>query len=211
MKLRLILLFIAFVTFIFFVSAAADNATFFITIDPVGNQTLGDEFFINGTTNLPLNETIFVAIYPQQFCPGGGCGTTFESNRTVQPGKNGLNVWSCNVSTTSGWRRSRCRVGNCMGAPRADKYLLMAASRLNASQFQLFSIIDSDRAGSYSVSSNASVSIHVPATVIQKPSMESSKVQPTPPATQSSPLLFVIPISAIFLIIILGKMVTKKR
>jgi hypothetical protein len=213
MKLRLLSLFIAFVISIFFVSAAADNAPFFITIDPVGDQTLGGEFFINGTTNLPLNETILIEIYPLQVCPGGGCGTTFQSKRTVQPGKNGINVWSCNVSTTSGWGRLRCRVGNCTGAPGADEYVLMAASRreLNVSQFQSFSILNSDRTRSFNVPANASVSIPVPTSVIQNPISERSYIQPTTPAMQSSPLLFVVPISAIILIIILGKMVIKKR
>jgi hypothetical protein len=30
----------------------------FITIDPSGNHSIGDVFFINGTTNLPANDTI---------------------------------------------------------------------------------------------------------------------------------------------------------
>ena len=49
------------VTIFFVPLTSADNAneipntTPFIIIDPIGNHTVGDVFFINGTTNLPAN------------------------------------------------------------------------------------------------------------------------------------------------------------
>jgi hypothetical protein len=33
-------------------------STPFITIDPIGNHTIGDVFFVNGTTNLPATENL---------------------------------------------------------------------------------------------------------------------------------------------------------
>jgi hypothetical protein len=35
----------------------------FITIDPIGNHTVGDVFFINGTTNLPVNDSLGLWIF----------------------------------------------------------------------------------------------------------------------------------------------------
>jgi hypothetical protein len=36
---------------------------YYITIDPIGNHTIGDVFFINGTTNLPTSELLIMNIY----------------------------------------------------------------------------------------------------------------------------------------------------
>jgi hypothetical protein len=38
----------------------------FITIDPIGNQTIGDVFCINGTTNLPVTDNLLMTIASEQ-------------------------------------------------------------------------------------------------------------------------------------------------
>ncbi len=58
---------ILFVAIIFVPLANADevnvspNITPFITIDPIGNHTIGDVFFINGTTNMPVSENLTIS------------------------------------------------------------------------------------------------------------------------------------------------------
>jgi len=99
-----------------FLVRAADASTFnvtstsefgiaesYITIDPVGNHTLDEVFFISGTTDLPASGTsLLLQIYSTNFNPGGG-GSAYQSNVTIEPGENGINTWSCNV-TTSLWQ-----------------------------------------------------------------------------------------------------------
>ena len=41
---------------------AATSQSPFITIDPIGNHAIGDVFFINGTTNLPVTENLSIII-----------------------------------------------------------------------------------------------------------------------------------------------------
>ncbi|MGA7797539.1 MAG: PKD domain-containing protein [Methanoregula sp.] len=78
------------------------DTTPFITIDPVGNHTIDEVFFINGTTNLPANnEPLLLQIETTNFNPGGA-GSFFSSNVSIQLGENGVNSWSCNA-TTSLW------------------------------------------------------------------------------------------------------------
>ena len=78
------------------------DTTPFITIDPVGNHTIDEVFFINGTTNFPANnEPLLLQIETTNFNPGGA-GSFFSSNVSIQLGENGVNSWSCNA-TTSLW------------------------------------------------------------------------------------------------------------
>ena len=70
----------------------------YITIDPIGNHTLDEVFFISGTTNLPVSDTpLLLQIANHWFNPGGG-GSFYQSNVTIVPGENGVNTWSCNAT-----------------------------------------------------------------------------------------------------------------
>ncbi len=83
--------------------ASAENVTTpYITIDPIGNHTIDEIFFIHGTTNLPAHETLILQIYTTNFNPGGAGSGYRSDNISVQPGENGVNTWSCNA-TTSLW------------------------------------------------------------------------------------------------------------
>jgi hypothetical protein len=74
----------------------------FITIDPIGNQTIGDVFFINGTTILPASQILTVFIGPANINPGtkNFCGDcpTFTINSLITPNSSGINRWSVNVT-----------------------------------------------------------------------------------------------------------------
>lgn len=75
----------------------------YISIDPIGNHTIDEVFFISGTTNLPASGTpLNLKIYSAWFNPGGN-GGGYQSNVTIKPGENGINSWSCNA-TTSLWQ-----------------------------------------------------------------------------------------------------------
>jgi hypothetical protein len=83
---------------------AASSQAPFITIDPIGNHTVGDVFFINGTANLAdFNRPLFLDISTVNRNPGGW-GPEFRSTVSLQPGENGVNTWSCNATVgREGW------------------------------------------------------------------------------------------------------------
>jgi PKD repeat protein len=80
-------------------STTALPAQPFITINPIGNQTIDNVFFITGTTNLPAsNNSLLIQIETANFNPAGW-GSDYRSNVSIQPGEQGVNLWSCNVTT----------------------------------------------------------------------------------------------------------------
>ena len=88
---------------------ATNVTSLFITIDPIGNQTVDSAFFINGTTNLPASgEPLRLVI--GTFNPGG-TGSSFVSNVFIIPGESGINTWSCTVAP-SGWETTTGRREN---------------------------------------------------------------------------------------------------
>jgi len=80
----------------------------FITIDPIGNHTIGDVFFLNGTTNLPVSENLTLEIRdyawtwrlhmkdePNVPPPGYYAYLPYVS---IISGITGINQWSVNVT-----------------------------------------------------------------------------------------------------------------
>ncbi|MFA5348117.1 MAG: hypothetical protein WC294_08265, partial [Methanoregula sp.] len=47
------------------------NGTYWFSLDPIGDHIVGDQFFINGTTNLSAG----TVIYYNFLAPAGGCHT----------------------------------------------------------------------------------------------------------------------------------------
>jgi PKD repeat protein len=78
------------------------NSTPFITIDPIGNHTIDEVFFINGTTNLPANSVPLLLETETINSNPAGQGSSYVSDVFIQPGENGVNFWSCNA-TSSLW------------------------------------------------------------------------------------------------------------
>ncbi|MDD1701458.1 MAG: hypothetical protein LUQ31_00570 [Methanoregula sp.] len=72
---------------------------YYITIDPIGNHTVNDVFFINGTTNLPSGTNFSIDIFKYGSDPLISV-SYFSSTIPVQSGKNGTNFWSCNITPT---------------------------------------------------------------------------------------------------------------
>ena len=85
-------------------ASGADNVsvtpvtTPFITIDPIGNHTVGDVFFINGTTNLRISEDqkLQISISPRSSNPRGLNVNLFDP--TVISESNGYTHWSFNLT-----------------------------------------------------------------------------------------------------------------
>ncbi|MGA7797723.1 MAG: hypothetical protein WB986_03755 [Methanoregula sp.] len=82
----------------------------FITIDPIGNHTAGDVFFITGTTNLPVSEELFLSAYPTDL-PVMQAKTRstnpiwtwgINGDLHIISGINGTNTWSFNA-TNGNW------------------------------------------------------------------------------------------------------------
>ena len=93
---------------------AADNNTLsvsdhYIIIDPIGNHTIGDVFFINGTTNLPVTENLTINIANFDWIQKGGRMKTSSSELPlgegvlihavqISPFLPGINQWSVNIT-----------------------------------------------------------------------------------------------------------------
>jgi hypothetical protein len=93
-------------------ASGADNVsvtpvtTPFITIDPIGDHIIGDVFFINGTTNLPVTENLTIEFsftkYIQRphmhsdLVPANSSATI--SDIPILPVSSGPNRWSINVT-----------------------------------------------------------------------------------------------------------------
>jgi len=77
---------------------ASSDTHYFITIDPIGNHSVNDVFFVNGTTNLPAGDILLVQGYNSIFQPGPMVGSYIIAYISVEPGYAGMNIWSCNLS-----------------------------------------------------------------------------------------------------------------
>ena len=82
-------------------SGAINSSEPFITIDPIGNRTIGEVFFINGTTNLPISENLTIYVNPIT-PPHGGRGRKEKGivvdKIPIFTAINGVNHWSVNVT-----------------------------------------------------------------------------------------------------------------
>jgi len=80
----------------------------FISVDPISDKNIGDDFNITGTTNLPAGTEILVEVYPASFEPtatdpqtGAQSGTFTGASGivTVAQGTGNLNTWSMDLNT----------------------------------------------------------------------------------------------------------------
>jgi hypothetical protein len=110
MRARWIFIYLAIIVMVIAPVSAYDNGSiptltpvpspashYYIYLDSLGNQSVGDVFFINGTTNLPPGENLTVMMVHSD----NHLSSYFVSDVPIQPGKNGTNFWSCNISTTT--------------------------------------------------------------------------------------------------------------
>ena len=81
------------------------NGTYWISWDPIGDHIIGDQFYINGTTNLSVG----TEIYYNFLAPSGGCRTKICTGKSpgtdgdifITPGTTpGINTFSLLINTT---------------------------------------------------------------------------------------------------------------
>jgi hypothetical protein len=138
-------------------TSTVSPGTSYITIDPIGNHTIGEVFFIHGTTNLPASlESLEIQIGTANVNPGGW-GPSFHSNVSIQPGENGVNHWSCNATVGQGWNvypRSGSqesiseRVGDSVGIGADESTVYVTSTETFATQS--FFLIPPERSGTQS-------------------------------------------------------------
>lgn len=77
----------------------------FISVDPIGDKNVGDQFTISGTTNLPAGTRILVEVYPSvyedQTGTGSGDFTGATGTITITNSTNGANTWSFSLDTAT--------------------------------------------------------------------------------------------------------------
>jgi len=117
----------------------------FITIDPIGNHTVDEVFYITGTTNLAVaNDSLYLQIESVNANPGG-IGSFFWSNVSIHPGKNEINIWSIN-STASQWETYAMRSPPTSQGAMPGEYTVMIVSpnpNITAESTQQFFLVSS--------------------------------------------------------------------
>jgi len=83
--------------------AVVVNSTPYIAIYPIGNHSIGDEIFINGTTNLPASDSqsLQLIVYTP-FITASKDGGWYKKNLTILPGSNGINLFSVDITESIG-------------------------------------------------------------------------------------------------------------
>ncbi|MFZ1897600.1 hypothetical protein [Methanoregula sp.] len=80
----------------------------FISVNPISDKNIGDDFNITGTTNLPTGTEILVEVYPASFEPTAtdpqtgaqsGTFTGASGTVTVTQGTGNINTWSMDLNT----------------------------------------------------------------------------------------------------------------
>jgi len=193
----------------FFFPVLAENTTHVITIDPIGNHTAGEVFFIRGTTNLPVNDSLVLEISPDDFTPAGTRGFGFQATVPVRPGENGVNTWSATISTTGGWLNAgRHAQGTDYGAPLPGTYeVFIRSTDLNVSGFQFFDLFPAGTVVATPASTRIPAADTGTLPVVPSP----APLPATSPAAKSAPLAEILPLLAIATTAVLKTGALKKR
>ena len=76
----------------------------FISVDPIGDKNVGDQFTISGTTSLPAGTKILVEVYPSAYADQTGSGsddfTGATGTITITNSTRGASTWSFALDTT---------------------------------------------------------------------------------------------------------------
>jgi hypothetical protein len=174
----------------------------FIRIDPVGNHTVGEVFFINGTTNLAASDnSLSLTITWAGFNPGGFGTSFYTSDVSIQPGDQGINHWSAEV-VPSRWEMYPSpppyHPTPAFGIIRPGNYAVSIASRDAG-------VPDGDAPAFFYMLAESPV---IPSrTSIATPPF-SSPPSPTPP--HSSPLPPLLP-AGVFVMVLVREFMAKER
>jgi hypothetical protein len=202
------------IVFVFLCSvsvSAADNSSIadsdhYIKLDPIGNHTIGEVFFINGTTNLPVSENLTVNIALMDWIQRGnrektssggnppGEGVTFRAI-SISPYLPGTNQWSANITGTI----------NVSG-----EYFLNVFSYVNYTCGYKCSVPEVDVYEHFFLLPENNSQFSHAITQIPPVILPSTSATLVPSPTQSTPLPLVLPIAAIATIVVLISVYGKK-
>ncbi|WP_321506988.1 hypothetical protein [uncultured Methanoregula sp.] len=180
---------------------ASSDIQYFITIDPIGNHSVSDIFFVNGTTNLPVGDILLVQGYNGQFTPGRRGGSYIVAYIPVEPGYGGVNIYSFNLSPVL-WETIRTvqpiRTHDFRYFIESDSYIVQIWANRSPNNINVFSnyfTILSGEPGALPAVSQTSIA---PGTTTILPSLSPVTVNTTPiPPTPSVPLSGILPVLAI--------------
>jgi len=164
-------------------------AALFITIDPIGDHTIGDIFFVNGTTNLPSTQklTIFFQRYDNF---GGPHGKNTPSRLLAGPeisivSTPQVNRWSVNITE--------------LAANLTNTEYVVWISSPDVGASDVFTLYPANHV----TITNVPPSILQTTTQSHLPSQFAMNSATTIPSTQSSSLSFALPIALLAAIVIL--------
>lgn len=177
----------------------------YITIDPIGNHVIGNVFFVNGTTNLPVSEKLTMSIeylkYIKQTHSKSDLGPPPDEGAyitaiSISPALPGMNRWSANVTDITTELKS-------------GDYLVQVDSQINEScNTSGCRIPDISTTAVFTLlPANKSIKLNLLQTTVQSPSTN----VPVFPMTQSTSLPFPLLIAVIVAIVILKPILGKKR
>ncbi|MEN6444127.1 MAG: hypothetical protein WC391_06525 [Methanoregula sp.] len=182
-------------------STISPAPTLFIKIDPIGNHTVGNVFFINGTTSLPdSNDSLTLFIGWADFNSAGVGVPFYRSNISIRAGENGVNAWSAEI-IPSRWEminESSSESSNptpTFEKARPGKYVVYVGSLVSQDPAPAFFYVNQE-------------SKITPGQTFGATATFSSTPSPAP--TQSSPLSTLLPI-VVFVSMLVLKFILKEK
>jgi len=176
---------------------ASSDPQYFITIDPIGNHNVTDVFFVNGTTNLPVGDTLLVRGVNGRIPLGRNEGSEIDTVVSVQLGDPGINVWSCNLSPVLWWSWHGGLTRDIEFFSCGDSYVVGIYANRSPNEIKTLSndfTISSIGSG---ISPNISQTSNIPVTPTILPSASPVTENTTPiPSTPSVPLSGVASVAA---------------
>ncbi|MFZ0006135.1 hypothetical protein [Methanoregula sp.] len=166
----------------------------YITIDPIGNYTIGNVLNINGTTNLPVNTSLFATIFPDSYSPGyrgPEQPAFFLTNISIVSTPSGINLWSVNATDIG-----------ISGLPVEWSPYLVTVEIPGLAAGAIITVLPAPNPTLTSVGTNASMT-SLP--------INPSPAQTTQTTTQSSPLPTAMPIAVIAASVIIRPLYRKKE
>ena len=182
-------------------STISPAPTPFIAIDPIGNHTVGDVFFINGTTSLPdSNDSLTLFIGWADFNPAGWGVPFYRSNISIKAGGNGVNIWSAEIIPSRWEMNNESSSESSHPTPTFEKvipgkYVVYVGSLVSQDPAPAFFYVNQE-------------SKITPGQTSVTPTTFSSTPSPTP--TQSSPLSPLLPI-IVFVMMLVLEFILKER
>jgi len=192
-------------------STSPSPAEPFLTFDPIGNHTIGDVFFINGTTNLPVFEHLTMDIVSYKYIER----THMKFDLGPSPDESAYIPVISISSDLSGTNRWSVNVTDTVKKLESGEYIVDIYSQINfscntagcnipkADTMQIFMLLPA----------NNDTPLNVLQTTVQNP----SPIQPTtsatilPPTKQIIPLPLALPIAGLVMMGILRYIQGKKR